>query len=1109
MSSSQRRWSHLCMLIALLGSFVGSPIPAHADAGTYVVDNVGDNDYDVSNPPDPLPCENDAQDNDCSLRQAINRANTDDIDSTITFNLPIGSIDPNGATWTIQLASPLPEITEDGTTIDGTNFDGDPSVILNGESLPNSVGLRIDESAGNIIKGMIIINFKGSDSTTGIGIRIDGKGSTGNRIVGNYIGNVFGEADTENPTKYGNQRAGIQIDAEASENVIGGTTSEERNYISGNKGDGILLSTKTLSNTIQGNYIGLVRVGNSVFKLGNAGDGIEITDSNNNIVGGTTAAQRNIISGNGENGVVIAGDDSTNNTIAGNYIGTDQNGFLDRGNAGDGIRIANKASNNTISGSSIAPSVISANGEYGILIRDRDTTGNVVTGSYVGVNKDGNLDGSDDLGNASGGIRIEDDASNNVIGGSIFGTNERNVISGNRNYGISLGRTTAGFISVVSNTIAGNYIGVNFDGTEIISNTLGGILVEVPARETRIGGTSESERNLIRGNGGDGIRVIGTDTTDVPSTLVFKNIIEANEGYGVSIVNADQTLIDGQDDETPNTIANNSLDGIFLDNATNTTIRNSLIQENAANGIQVTGSVSATIEFNEVFTNTLDGVLVGSDSQGIALLNNRMTGNGELGIDLDPDTPAPGSASNPNHDIDPPFDLRINQNGLVSGLVLTDTQQAAACLTCLIQVFTTNPETRDGQGLDFVVAAEANPDGSFSAELGFAPEDATQLALTATDVDADEQRNTSEFVTFEITRSVVIEPPRTTIDAIPTQVITYFHTVTNTGTVEDEFVLSGVSSLGLDFGIEPAEAFTLEAGETQEVTVTLTLPIGSDERVRAGNTDLLTITVTSTSDDTVTDSVVDTTSIAGKIVITVDPAASNGLTRAGERLDYAHIIRNVGNIAATLDLTLDLSETPANWKTNLSENTFTLGPGQSAQPVLSITSPESALAGLSATTYISVTVREDATENKIITDTTTVTTTAAVFIVPSSITFDGAAGKVTSFQHTITNISNGPVTLQLRGTTSLGSQVSFQAISSDIQFGPDNTVTIPVEDGRNVFTFQANVLIPESAGRGQEDVLTLQVIDASTGNIIASVQDITRVVIGRVKLWLPIAGRTM
>ena len=83
----------------------------------------------------------------------------------------------------------------------------------------------------------------------------------------------------------------------------------------------------------------------------NSGNGISIIGtSTGNIIGTDNdstndTAERNLISGNWQAGVRIEADA---NTVAGNYIGTDVTGTLDRGNSGDGI-FANSAANLTIS----------------------------------------------------------------------------------------------------------------------------------------------------------------------------------------------------------------------------------------------------------------------------------------------------------------------------------------------------------------------------------------------------------------------------------------------------------------------------------------------------------------------------------------------------------------------------------------------------------------------------------------------------------------------------------------------------------------------------------------------------------------------------------------
>ncbi|MFK7809929.1 MAG: hypothetical protein AB8F74_19145 [Saprospiraceae bacterium] len=96
-------------------------------------------------------------------------------------------------------------------------------------------------------------------------------------------------------------------------------------------------------NTIIGNYVGLEPDG--VTAAGHVNLGIILIGSGSNVIGGTTAAERNIIGSNYE-GIDIYSD---NNIVQGNYIGTDVSGTLDRGQV-RGIDINTTASNNLIGG---------------------------------------------------------------------------------------------------------------------------------------------------------------------------------------------------------------------------------------------------------------------------------------------------------------------------------------------------------------------------------------------------------------------------------------------------------------------------------------------------------------------------------------------------------------------------------------------------------------------------------------------------------------------------------------------------------------------------------------------------------------------------------------
>jgi hypothetical protein len=81
---------------------------------------------------------------------------------------------------------------------------------------------------------------------------------------------------------------------------------------------------------------------------------------------------------------------SNSNTIAGNYVGTDSSGTADRGNTASGILIENGASGNTIGGTTaVDRNVFSGNDYAGVEIRALGTSNNVVVGNYIGTTVNG------------------------------------------------------------------------------------------------------------------------------------------------------------------------------------------------------------------------------------------------------------------------------------------------------------------------------------------------------------------------------------------------------------------------------------------------------------------------------------------------------------------------------------------------------------------------------------------------------------------------------------------------------------------------------------------------------------------------------------------------
>src|SRR5262249_38283160 len=349
-----------------------------------------------------------------------------------------------------------------------------------------------------------------------------GADATGNLIQGNAIG-----TDKNGTARLGNEMDGILI-AFAANNTIGGSDPDAGNLISGNKASGVRISGSTATgNLVAGNRIGTDAGGRTA--LGNAdGVRIE-GGATNNTIGGPTAEARNVISGNAGDGVDITDSGTTGNVLAGNYIGTNSAGTAALANAGAGILINTGASNNTIGGTSAAArNVISGNTTYGIEITDAGTTGNVVEGNYIGTDTTGTQalgNSNTGLGNGAAAVLVESGASGNTIGRTAAGAG--NLISGNTAgdgvqifhaddnavEGNLIGTTASGnaalgnLAGIVIVVGSGNLIGVPGAGNVISGNTGQGLFFAGADGNTAAGNTIGlgADGSTPLGNGASGI----------------------------------------------------------------------------------------------------------------------------------------------------------------------------------------------------------------------------------------------------------------------------------------------------------------------------------------------------------------------------------------------------------------------------------------------------------------------------------------------------------------------------------------------------------------------------------------------------------------------------
>ncbi len=199
-------------------------------------------------------------------------------------------------------------------------------------------GVRLSGAQGNFIGYLNVIS-----GNTGDGIKID-TNSDNNFVLGNTVG-----LNAAKTAKIPNTGSGVTILNQSSGNLVG--TGGAANIIAGNGGlAGVFIADPGAdNNTVTANYIGINEL--SAFGLGNTGDGLTVANgAMNNVIGDDlVAGNRNIISGNGGNGVLIRDMTTNNVTVTGNFIGTNVAGTQALANGLAGIAVLSSA-NVTIGG---------------------------------------------------------------------------------------------------------------------------------------------------------------------------------------------------------------------------------------------------------------------------------------------------------------------------------------------------------------------------------------------------------------------------------------------------------------------------------------------------------------------------------------------------------------------------------------------------------------------------------------------------------------------------------------------------------------------------------------------------------------------------------------
>jgi len=463
--------------------------------------------------------------------------------------------------------SALTENNSIGTSADGL------SAVPNG-----TVGLWL-EAGGSLVRNTMIAG----NLADGIHIETPAGPARGTAIVGNRVG-VGADGFTPVPNgaplvvRHG---AGIFVGPGAVGTRVGGTTVAERNVISANGGDGILVQRAGAGTVIEGNYVGVGADGTTV--RGNGESGVDVVGAAGMTVGGPGFGARNVVAGNGAAGVRVvwdslAGVPAGPTAVAGNFIGVDAAGEA-AGNAFDGVLVGDRAPTVVGGHRPGAGNVIAGNGADGVEVIGVNDRGTLVQGSRIGTDPAGLAARA----NAGAGVHVRFGAKAVVVGGLARGAGNR--ISGNADVGVRVeGR------DVVGTAVRGNFIGTDATGGRALPNAAGGVAVADTVR-TDVGGARAG--NLISGNGGPGV-AIDAAPDFASSVRVLGNFI-GTDLTGVSPL------------------------------------------PNAEDGVRVAGGRRAVIGSgagNRIAFNTGDGVAVAGPADGTRIRNNSTVGNGGLGIRL-------------------------------------------------------------------------------------------------------------------------------------------------------------------------------------------------------------------------------------------------------------------------------------------------------------------------------------------------------------------------------------------------------------------------------------------------------------------------------------------
>ncbi|MDQ5963122.1 MAG: hypothetical protein QG629_204, partial [Patescibacteria group bacterium] len=661
--------------------------------------------------------------------------------------------------------------------ISGNGLQGIVSTDTSGTSARSSNVSIHNNLVGTDKTGMINVSNSNTSGTNGTGIYITLGNNTSiyqNVISGHTTAGVYFTHQASlaiRGNKIGTNLAGsaaiangygIQDGRYSTGTIVGGSTTNDRNIIAGNTGYGFVTSASGLAtDTVQiaGNYFGLGADGTTA--IPNQMYNVFTQSYDNAIIGGSNPGEGNVVVASASAGIAVNG--GTGVQIKGNYVGITPANTLIPNASGVSINNTSDAlvggvgpnDRNIISGQNnvaAAPGLTFAN-----------TVNSSIYGNYIGVGVDGMSRKPNNY-----GVSLAGNNTGMKLGGSTAA--ERNIISGNTAINIR----AVSSATWANNVISGNYIGLDKNGDVIPGAATSGI-VATSLTGVRIGGTSAGERNIISGNTGSGITLLGNGGANVQvygnviglkpdgttvaangSGILFSSVTAPTGSYKIGGASAGQgNVISGNTKgiTLTSTVATSTYPIVVQGNLIGLALDGTMARGNTAMGVESSNSQYVTIggvgtgEANTIRNNTTYGVHIHGTSSSISVRGNAIASNGKIGINLGTDEVTDNDTNLTDND--------TGANGLQNFPRRTTLTKCDGTTTEVRTVLRSKPNTT------FTVDFYANPSGRdpsgngegqvydsstsvTTGSTGYAiitPPTVTNLSMTATDPDG----NTSEF----------------------------------------------------------------------------------------------------------------------------------------------------------------------------------------------------------------------------------------------------------------------------------------------------------------------------------------------------------------------------